>query len=765
MPKTLIKTHPHLITHGVPVSGVRLNAPWGPTPLSSRRTPCKRIRRYVTLNRAQFAYWQRTGEIWRHKRPPIIGGAEVDFWDFESGLDGWTASSNCTVAVTTDQAYQGAQSLEMTATAANMSALSDEVAVTAGEWYGVSGWIRAATTARLVAVGIFWYNSSHVQVGAGFSAVNVDESGSWTFASNSGKAPATAAFARAFSSVAGNAASEVHYFDNVAIRTASGGESWGFTETGVFPAASIADDGFDVTEAFVQAWGGGGGGSGSHGVGNLNAGSGAGGGAYSEGLATLTPGTDYTVTVGAAGQGGTAGGANATNGGDSWFNTTGTILAKAGLRGNNATPGTGGQASAGVGTTKRNGGNGAANAGVTAGGAGGGAGTNNAGSNAAGKTGGAGGTVGGGKGGNGGDASAVGQAGATLGGGGGGGGTTSAGGNGARGQVLVSPTKFRVQADIATDHETSYARALILARSFSIETDHTVTQQKNVGKIFNVLTDHLITMGSRSIVKRSFNIETDHTLTIARSLILSRTFNILTDHDTSRTKLVTKRAFEIETDHEITQDRSLSLTRSFNILTDHTVTQQKSINKRSFDVATDHLVSIMRNLVLSRSFNIETDHTVAITKSLNLFRSFAVETDHAITQARSLVLTRSFNIETAHEVSISRNLIASRTFNIETAHEVSMTRNLVLSRTFNVETAHEITQARSLAFQRTFNVETDHLLAQIGIIKTFVRTFNISTDHVVRPRIELDFDEVPTGEGGGTTIIKRPIYTVIDGII
>lgn len=124
----------------------------------------------------------------------------------------------------------------------------------------------------------------------------------------------------------------------------------------------------------MECWAGGGSGA----VGS-NAASGGGGGAYSRlNSLAVTAGTSYTVTVGAGGVGlSTSGNGNA--GGDSWFSSTGTVLAKGGTGGNagaSATSAAGGAAGSGVGDIKYSGGaSGTAGAGGGASGGGGGAGS------------------------------------------------------------------------------------------------------------------------------------------------------------------------------------------------------------------------------------------------------------------------------------------------------------------------------------------------------------------------------------------------------
>jgi hypothetical protein len=198
-----------------------------------------------------------------------------------------------------------------------------------------------------------------------------------------------------------------------------------FTSSGTWTAPA------GVTSVTAECWGGGGGG-GSNG----NTG-GGGGGAYSEKIVSVVAGNSYTVTVGTGGGGGSSGDNPGTAGGDSWFISTGTVLAKGGsANGTGGAGGAGGAASNGVGDTKYSGGNGASGAG---GGAGGGAGTAGDGGNASGHTGGSGGANDGGAGGNGAATFHDGYPGSTIGGGGGGASGSGAGGaGGARGECRLT---------------------------------------------------------------------------------------------------------------------------------------------------------------------------------------------------------------------------------------------------------------------------------------------------------------------------------------
>jgi hypothetical protein len=121
-----------------------------------------------------------------------------------------------------------------------------------------------------------------------------------------------------------------------------------------------------VASVIAECWGGGGG------AGHTNStikGGGGGGGAYSKKVVLVTAGVTYTVNVGAGGAGG-IGEANASDGGDTWFNTSSEILAKGGKGGTagrvvvdtggpyNAygIGGEGGAKASGIGSTKTSGG-------------------------------------------------------------------------------------------------------------------------------------------------------------------------------------------------------------------------------------------------------------------------------------------------------------------------------------------------------------------------------------------------------------------------
>ncbi|MCH6232695.1 glycine-rich domain-containing protein [Cognataquiflexum rubidum] len=199
-----------------------------------------------------------------------------------------------------------------------------------------------------------------------------------------------------------------------------------------------------VTSITVEVWGGGG--KGGRASSNNTRSGGGGGGAYSQSVFSVTPGQifDYSVGVGSTSNNNTP-----PPGGDTWFGSNTTLMAKGGssVTTNNLNGAAGGQASAGYGELRYNGGNGsnASNSGsIFSGGGGSSASSLGNGVNASSNIGAAA-LIGGGDGGDGttGNGNTNGQDGEAPGGGGGGArrnNQTRNGGNGGNGQIIISYT-------------------------------------------------------------------------------------------------------------------------------------------------------------------------------------------------------------------------------------------------------------------------------------------------------------------------------------
>ncbi len=241
-----------------------------------------------------------------------------------------------------------------------------------------------------------------------------------------------------------------------------------------------------VTSVAVECWGGGGAGGSATGSTSFKAaaGGGAGGSYVKANTIPVTPGNSYTVTVGV---GGTASSSNGTAvaGGDSWFSSATTVIAKGGAGANSLVVSSAELTSAGgvgsttgcIGDTKFAGGSGSAgttpNGSGNSGAGGSSAGTQSAGNAASGSTGGTA-PTGGGAGAGGRTSSGGGGTSATgLGGGGAGGWATisttlRAGGSGARGKVSITYTVPTITGvATATAFTTTYGTASA-AQSFTV---------------------------------------------------------------------------------------------------------------------------------------------------------------------------------------------------------------------------------------------------------------------------------------------------------
>ncbi len=110
--------------------------------------------------------------------------------------------------------------------------------------------------------------------------------------------------------------------------------SWGQTSPQTFSATGTWTCPAGVTSVQVECWGAGGAGGSAKGTSTLRAAAGGGaGGAYAKSTISVTAGVTYTVTVGTGGITSLTNG-TASAGGDSWFSTNSTILAKGGAGAN-----------------------------------------------------------------------------------------------------------------------------------------------------------------------------------------------------------------------------------------------------------------------------------------------------------------------------------------------------------------------------------------------------------------------------------------------
>lgn len=176
----------------------------------------------------------RFGWVW-----PFDGDYEVsnnildaDQASFETSTAGWVPrndSPDCTLAVTTDQAQAGSQSLEVTATAAGTvgaesgtsNVFEDGYAVAEGVEYTVVAYFRAKTVARTCVARVRWFDIGGTEISADESAGVTSSTSAWTKDSVTATSPAGVAVALVDLRVESAAIGEVHYIDAVSFHPGS----------------------------------------------------------------------------------------------------------------------------------------------------------------------------------------------------------------------------------------------------------------------------------------------------------------------------------------------------------------------------------------------------------------------------------------------------------------------------------------------------------------------------------------------------------------
>ena len=146
-------------------------------------------------------------------------------YDFETDIDPWYVSENCTIAASTAQAHGGTGSLAMTSVAAGemIASAEDVLACAPTDLITCTGWFRAGTAGRSCAPGAVFFDANYTYLTALYPTAAADNSSGWTQVTGTVTAPAGAAWCAPTVRVSGTgAAGEVHYADDVEI-------SYGFT--------------------------------------------------------------------------------------------------------------------------------------------------------------------------------------------------------------------------------------------------------------------------------------------------------------------------------------------------------------------------------------------------------------------------------------------------------------------------------------------------------------------------------------------------------
>jgi hypothetical protein len=169
----------------------------------------------------------------------IINGTVVATKGFEGGVDDMQDWFNTSIGITSAQAHQGTQSLQVTPSSAFWGVTDDFNAagapVVPGHQYNFSAWVRAASTGRTITGQIVWYPAGTT---TNFSAT-ADNNSSWVQMSLTAPAPAGSSKAFYRFQTSTGAASEVHYFDDFVTTDLSSSSAFSAIEIGTTNAKVI----------------------------------------------------------------------------------------------------------------------------------------------------------------------------------------------------------------------------------------------------------------------------------------------------------------------------------------------------------------------------------------------------------------------------------------------------------------------------------------------------------------------------------------------
>lgn len=170
----------------------------------------------------------------------------ADQASFESSAAGWQALSNCAVARSSTQAWDGSWSLALTASSgADMTAESTPgtgaVAAASGYAYAADAHFRAGSTGRSCSIGIAWFDTTGTLLSTSYGTAVSDTTSGWVRAGVVATAPASTAYAAVVAKVASAGASEVHYLDGVQLAYAPDSAPFAWDAGGQTPSPAVTD--------------------------------------------------------------------------------------------------------------------------------------------------------------------------------------------------------------------------------------------------------------------------------------------------------------------------------------------------------------------------------------------------------------------------------------------------------------------------------------------------------------------------------------------
>jgi len=210
----------------------------------------------------------------------------------------------------------------------------------------------------------------------------------------------------------------------------------------------------------------------------------------------------------------------------------------------------------------------------------------------------------------------------------------------------------------------------------------------------------------------------------------------------------------------VTVTRSIAISRSATGRGVVTMTRAV-VAARSSTVTGIGSVSRQGLIIVAETRTVTGIGTVTSAKSTVASKSFTVIGNGVATESRTVQAQRNFNLTGVGIATQTHATQVSRTFNLVGQGTVTPAKAVVASRTNSLVGYGTIISSKVTLSSKSFDLIGKGIITEVHPVQA-QRTFNLIGKGVVSGRIEIPIDEVPDGGGGGTTIIKRPMYLFDD---
>lgn len=212
-----------------------------------------------------------------------------------------------------------------------------------------------------------------------------------------------------------------------------------------------------------------------------------------------------------------------------------------------------------------------------------------------------------------------------------------------------------------------------------------------------------------------------------------------------------------------TESRAVSASKTFSLTGRGAVTHTKAITQvrnavgkgiitetrtvaasKSFDLVGRGVVT--RTLAVALSRSAEGRGVITYTKMVTASKTFSLVGVGTVTETRSVQAQRSFSLTGKGDAT--RTVAVAIMRSAAGKGDITFTRALIASKTFDLIARGVVSRQIAVALMR--NLIAKGIITETHPVQAN-RTFTLTGKGVVTGRIEIPIDEVPTGEGGGTT--------------